>query len=261
MIIFGGRDEYNFYNDIYILNLEYDSWSLFVFDSSVPSVAKHVAFLFLDTMFVIGGEAFGAYQNEILEYSLLSIDTTAEVIFQASTAQNAFLNTTGINQMDVGFIVGTIIFVLLIICVVCIVLIVILSVKRRKYKRNSEIITEEPQQEMKEIELVTQISPSSVKERRRKRLSNTLSAEFLHSITVKEKLGSGNFGEVYLGMWSQTKGKIILKFSNFNSLKIVALKKFKDTNHYKEVLREIEVLRNLNHVFYLFFLLNLNSPF
>jgi len=54
----------------------------------------------------------------------------------------------------------------------------------------------------------------------------------IDNINVKEKLGAGNFGEVYRGDWEGAE---------------VALKKLKSAEDYEEFVKEAGVLKNLNH--------------
>ena len=50
----------------------------------------------------------------------------------------------------------------------------------------------------------------------------------INNIEIKEKIGEGNFGEVYIGKW--------------NYATSVALKKLKSNNHIKEFISEFNIL-------------------
>lgn len=71
--------------------------------------------------------------------------------------------------------------------------------------------------------------------RRQKHQSDTLQSALLHltEVEIDERLGGGNFGEVYRGTWQGSTD--------------VALKKLKDSEHLQDFLREATALLSLNH--------------
>ena len=67
-------------------------------------------------------------------------------------------------------------------------------------------------------------------------------------IVIKERIGGGNFGDVYRGLWNVNKNTIFLNvLYKIKGNTPVALKKLKDLQAMDEFNREASILSSLNH--------------
>lgn len=127
-------------------------------------------------------------------------------------------------------IVGIIIAIL--ICTLITAIIIFIFFRKRRNKRdepNSTSNTEDVALENKENASTSALpplpkSPSFIAEK--------TEVQNISDVEVQKLLGSGQFGDVYLGLWTNTK---------------VALKQVKDGNNVSQVSKEIQVFQLLNH--------------
>jgi hypothetical protein len=73
-----------------------------------------------------------------------------------------------------------------------------------------------------------------------------LGVPVIEGVTVKHKLGGGNFGEVYLLAFTSLSGYFNRYMGMWNGA-TVALKKFKDPEHFEEFQKEATLLHKLSH--------------
>jgi len=142
------------------------------------------------------------------------IPSTSSISVTSITSPNSFSSNTTDSSSSSSISASVVAVIVITVLALVIIVVAILFLLKHKRKRKSE--------QFADISLLTSRKTKAIGKYRK-----------INAVQILEKIGGGNFGEVYYGKWNGTTE--------------VALKQLKASEHFEEFVQEASMLQSLNH--------------